>query len=87
MNDLPGYEFATSKGWMLMNHSGDHTWANYNKEGINMECSTTKYDPQMELSFIWKLLTIKTGKLSMREEALVRFEKQIREVHSLLGYP
>ena len=83
MNEqLPGYDFAQSKGYFLVSHSGRNddnliSSATYVKEGNFL---TIKKDGIGVLEKILGLITCSTGEFSIPNKNFEAFEKQLDSV-------
>ncbi len=60
LSRLPAYELAKRKGFDLHATSGDKKTAYYVKDGVYLYAT----DEELELSFVYNLLTIGTSKFS-----------------------
>ena len=60
-------------------------FATYIKDDVYMEISFVHGEHRMVLSYVWRMLTISTGSLSMLDKTLDSFEKMIRHAKALLA--
>jgi hypothetical protein len=73
-NDLPGYDFAYSKGYSLVLHGGNRLSATYNKGKLSLTCHSSGY---AELEGFYKIIRITTGKIAIPNSNFEMFEKHV----------
>lgn len=80
--NLPGQEQAEKMGYALHSFSGDHATAHYIKDGIGLDVWGTQ--KEAEISFLYGLLLVTTGKFGWPHPNFAQFERQVQQARAKL---